>query len=73
MPSCLTPILTKAPNLVILVTMPGNAIPSRKSFMVVIPSANRNSSISERGSRPGFSSSLIISFKVNNPTLSLTY
>ena len=46
-------------------------IPTARSSILFIPSANWNGSNSGRGSRPGLASSSMMSFNVGNPTLSL--
>ena len=68
-PFSLIPISTKAPKLVILPTMPGSIIPSRKSLIVRTFLSNSNTLMVLRGSRPGLSSSCRMSCKVGSPTV----
>ena len=72
-PFSLIPTSTKQPKLVMLVTMPGRVMPSFKSSMVFTFLSNSNTWMAWRGSRPGFSSSAMMSVRVGRPTLSLTY
>ena len=72
-PFSLIPMSTKAPKLVIFPTIPGSSIPMRKSSIVRTFLSNSNTLIGPRGSRPGFSSSCRISFKVGIPTVGERY
>ena len=67
-PSWWTPMSTKAPKLVTLVTMPGSFIPFSRSEGLSIPSWKLKCSNCLRGSRPGLDSSARMSFRVGSPT-----
>ena len=51
-PSCLMPISTNAPKAVMLVTMPGSVMPSRRSATECTSGSNENACSCSRGSRP---------------------
>ncbi|MOA33040.1 hypothetical protein D3C78_1542990 [compost metagenome] len=69
-PSWCTPISTKAPKLVTLVTTPSSTMPGLRSFRLSTPSWNSAVLNSGRGSRPGLSSSLRMSVTVGRPKFS---
>ena len=62
-----------APNAVMLVTMPGSFMPGLRSCRVLTPSAKEKGLNGPRGSRPGFSSSFMMSVSVGRPSVSVTY
>lgn len=69
-PILLVPTSTKQPKFVMLVTIPGSTCPSFRSSIVFTVGSKENTWMVWRGSRPGLSSSSIISNKVGIPTLS---
>ncbi len=71
-PSWCTPMSTKAPKAVTLVTMPGSFMPGLRSSIFSTPSAKVNASNCLRGSRPGLASSARMSFSVGRPTSAVT-
>ena len=64
---------TKAPKLVMFVTIPGKIIPSSRSSTSFTFGSNSKTSTCSLGSLPGFSSSFMISVSVGIPTSSVTY
>ena len=71
-PFSFTPMSTKAPNLVRLLTFHCKIIPVRMSFISRMRSSNSIVFAAPRGSNPGFCSSFIMSVSVINPTSSVT-
>ncbi|MDI2023740.1 hypothetical protein PJL18_04288 [Paenarthrobacter nicotinovorans] len=71
-PSWCTPTSTKAPNAATLVTVPSRIMPGLRSEIFSMPSENDAALNAGRGSRPGFSSSDMMSLTVGRPKVPST-